>query len=90
MDQVVKEIPSLNEAKNKVEIVVHIAEDLDDAQRNNLVVALEQNEGIVSAEFCPLRYHLMLVRYDRDQYSSQDVLSAVGVQKLQARLIGPI
>jgi hypothetical protein len=33
---------------------------------------------------------LMLVRYDRDQYSSQDVLSAVGVQKLQARLIGPI
>jgi hypothetical protein len=90
MDQVVKEIPSLNEAKNKVEIVVHIAENLDDAQRNNLVVALEQNEGIVSAEFCPLRYHLMLVRYDRDQYSSQDVLSAVNDKNLQARLIGPI
>ena len=90
MDQVAHEMPILNEAKNTVEIVVHISENLDDSQRNNLVVALGQNEGIVSAEFCPLRYHLMLVRYDRDQYSSLDVLSAVGVQKLQARLIGPI
>lgn len=90
MDQVAHEMPTLNEAKNTVEIVVHISENLDDSQRNNLVVALGQNEGIVSAEFCPLRYHLMLVRYDRDQYSSLDVLSAVGVQKLQARLIGPI
>ena len=90
MDQVAHEMPTRNEAKSTVEIVVHISENLDDSQRNNLVVALGQNEGIVSAEFCPLRYHLMLVRYDRDQYSSQDVLSAVGVQKLQARLIGPI
>jgi hypothetical protein len=59
-------------------------------QRNNLVVALENEDSIVSAEFCPLHYHLMLVRYDRDQYSSQDVLGAVSAQKLQARLIGPI
>jgi len=90
MDQVVHDMPTLDVAKNTVEIVVHISESLDDVQRNNLVVALEQNEGIVSAEFCPLRYHLMLVRYDREQYSSQDVLSAVNDQKLQARLIGPI
>ena len=90
MDQVVKEMPVLDEVKDTVEIVVHIAEDLDDGQRHNLVVALEQSEGITSAEFCPLRYHLMLVKYDRDQYSSQDVLSAVNDQNLQARLIGPI
>jgi hypothetical protein len=90
MDQIVRDMPTLNVAKNTVEIVVHISETLDDAQRNNLVVALEQKGAIVSAEFCPLRYHLMLVRYDRDQYSSQDVLSAVSDRKLQARLIGPI
>jgi len=90
MDQVAHDMPTLNMAQNTVEIVVHISDSLDDAQRNNLVVALKQNEGIVSAEFCPLRYHLMLVRYDREQYSSQDVLSAVNDQKLQARLIGPI
>ena len=90
MDQVVHEMPTLNEAKNTVEIVVHISEDLEDRQRNNLVAALDNENGIVSAEFCPLRYHLMLVRYDREQFSSQDVLRAVGAQKLQARLIGPI
>ena len=90
MNQVAREMSFLNEAKNTVEIVVHISENLDDVQRNNLLVALEQNAGIVSAEFCPLRYHLMLVRYDRDQYSSQDALRAVSDQKLQARLIGPI
>ena len=90
MNQVVQDMPILDEAKNAVEIVVHISENLEDMQRNNLVVALENEDSIVSAEFCPLRYHLMLVRYDRDQYSSQDVLGAVSAQKLQARLIGPI
>jgi len=90
MDMVVENIPILDEAKNTVEIVVHISENLEDMQRNNLVIALENEDGIVSAEFCHLRYHLMLVRYNRDQYSSQDVLGAVSAQKLQARLIGPI
>jgi phosphoribosyl-ATP pyrophosphohydrolase len=90
MDQVVHEMPTLDMAKNTVEIVVHISESLDDVQRNNLVAALEQNDSIVSAEFCPLRYHLMLVRYDRERYSSQDVLNAVSDRELQARLIGPI
>jgi len=90
MDQVVQNMPILDEAKNVVEIVVHVSENLEGMQRNNLVVALEKEDGIVSAEFCPLRYHLMLVRYDKDQYSSQNVLGAVSAQKLQARLIGPI
>jgi len=90
MNQVVQDMPILDEAKNTVEIVVHVSENLEERQRSNLMVALENKDGIVSAEFCPLRYHLMLVRYDKDQYSSQDVLGAVSGQKLQARLIGPI
>jgi hypothetical protein len=90
MDMVVENMPVLDEAKNIVEIVVHVSENLEERQRSNLVTALDNKDGIVSAEFCPLRYHLMLVRYDKDQYSSQDVLSAVSGQKLEARLIGPI
>ena len=90
MDQVVHEMPTLNEAKNTVEIVVHISENLEDRQRNNLAIALGEEDSIVSAEFCSLRQHLMLVRYDRDQHSSQDVLNAFKAKKLQARLIGPI
>jgi len=90
MDMVIENMPVLDVAKNTVEIVVHISENLEERQRSNLVAALENKDGIASAEFCPLRYHLMLVRYDKDQYSSQDVLSAVSGQNLQARLIGPI
>jgi len=72
------------------EIVVHIIETLDEKQREELVNALESNGGITTAEFCPLRYHLMLVRYDRDLYSSQDVLDRVKSQNVDARLIGPV
>jgi hypothetical protein len=90
MDQVVQQMPPRSVANHRVEVVVHISGQLDDKQRNNLVVALENNDGIVSAEFCHLRNHLMLVRYDRDHYSSHDVLTAFEAQKVTARLIGPI
>lgn len=90
MDQVVHQMPQLEAAKNTVEVVVHISEHLDDRQRNNLVVALKNKNGIVSAEFCHLRDHLMLVRYDRENYSSQHVLNAFRAHKINARLIGPI
>ena len=78
------------EPDHTVEIVVHITENLGEQRRGNLVSALEDSGGITTAEFCPLRYHLMLVRYDRDLYSSQDVLNRVTSQNINARLIGPV
>jgi hypothetical protein len=78
------------EPEHTVEIVVHITETLGEQQRGDLVAALEDSRGITTAEFCPLRYHLMLVRYDRDLYSSQDVLNRVQSQNINARLIGPV
>jgi hypothetical protein len=88
MGQVLSSIRS--EPAHTVEIVVHVSENLEEGQRSDLVNALQRQEGITSVEFCPLRYHLMLVRYDRDRYSSQDVLGSVRSQKLHARLIGPV
>ena len=79
-----------SEPANTVEIIVHISENLGETRRNDLVDALEKEESIVSAEFCPLRYHLMLVRYDRDISSSQGVLASVRTQNNNARLIGPV
>ena len=79
-----------NEPDHTVEIVVHITETLGEHRREDLVAALEDSGGITTAEFCPLRYHLILVRYDRDLYSSQDVLERVTSQNVSARLIGPI
>ena len=79
-----------NEPEHTVEIVVHITETMGEKRRGDLVTALENNGGIVAAEFCPLRYHLLLVRYDRDMYSSQDVLGRFNSQNVNARLIGPV
>ena len=79
-----------NEPDHTIEIIVHITENLDEQHRGNLVSSLGNNDCIVAAEFCPLRYHLMLVRYDRDLYSSQDVLAMVKSHNVDARLIGPV
>jgi hypothetical protein len=79
-----------NEIDHIVEIIVHINENLREQQRADLIIALEGDDGITAAEFCPLRYHLILVRYDRDLYSSQDVLERVTSKNVSARLIGPI
>ena len=79
-----------NQPAHTVEIVVHISETLGEERRKELVDALEGEGSIVSAEFCPLHYHLMLVRYDWDQALSQDVLNSVMAQNYHARLIGPV
>ena len=78
------------EPDHSVEIVIHVDETLSEHRRADLVRALENNAGIISAEFCPLRYHLMLVRYDRETLSSQDVLGKVNDQDVHAVLIGPL
>ena len=88
MGQVIGNIE--NEPEHTIEIVVHITENMEEPQRGNLVAALVNDGGIVSVEFCPLRYHLMLVRYDKDMYSSQDVLGRVTSHNVDARLIGPV
>ena len=78
------------DADHVVEIVVHIDETLGEDRRRDLVSALEANGDIRAAEFCPLRYHLMLVQYDRDTMTSQDVLGKVMAENVHAKLIGPV
>jgi hypothetical protein len=88
MEQAVQHVA--NEAKNAVEIVVHVSEDLGKEQQNLVVSALEKTDGIIGAEFCLLRNHLVLTKYDRDIYSSHDVLKSFNSLNLKAKLIGPI
>jgi hypothetical protein len=78
------------EAGRNIEIVVHINESLEEHRRKELVNALEDSDGIYTAEFCPFRYHLMLVQYDRERLSSQDVLNRVTDLRVKAQLIGPM
>lgn len=88
MNQVAQHLP--NEEKRAVEVVVHISKDLGDEQRNLVVSALEKTDGILGAEFCPSRNHLVLAKYDKNVFSSQDVLKQFNSMNLEARLIGPI
>jgi hypothetical protein len=78
------------EPDNSVEIVIHVDETLADDGRTALVRALENSAGILSAEFCPLRYHLLLVRYDRTLFNSQEVLGKVNDHDVHGVLIGPV
>jgi len=75
---------------NVVEIVVHVKEDLGEVQQHQVVSALEKTDGIIGAEFCPLRNHLVLAKYNKDIFSSQEVLKSFYSLNLDARLIGPI
>ena len=88
MDNAAQQMPI--EAKNVVEIVVYIKKDLEEEQQNLVVSALEKTDGIIGAEFCLLRNHLMLAKYDKDIFSSQDVLKSFNSLNIEAKLIGPI
>ena len=80
----------MRNGNSKIEVIIHVDETLDEARRRDLAGALEQHAGIYAAEFCPLRYHLMLINYDREQLSSQDILGLVSGERVTAQLIGPI
>jgi hypothetical protein len=79
-----------DEPVNNVEIIVHINETLDGVGRNGLQAVMLKDNGVFSAEFCPLRYHLLLVQYDRTKLTSRDVLARVVAQNLTAQIVGPI
>ena len=88
MNQVAQPLP--NQEKRAVEIVVHVSKDLGGEQRNLVVSALEKTDGIIGAEFCVTRNHLVIAKYDRDIMSSQGVLKSFNSLNLEAKLIGPI
>jgi hypothetical protein len=84
-------VPVIDKTNNSIEIVIHINETLDGATRKLLQAAiLEKDNGMLSAEFTPLRYHLLVVQYDRKKLNSRGALAIVMAQSLAAQLVGPI
>jgi hypothetical protein len=88
MNQVAQHLPA--EGKCAVEVVVYIKKDLGEEQQNLVISALQQTDGIMGAEFCVMRNHLVLAKYDKEIMSSQDVLKSFNSLNLEAKLIGPI
>ena len=79
-----------DEPVNHAEVILHIKETLDSTSRNELQAVMLGDSGVFSAEFCPLRYHLLLVQYDSAQMNSRDVLAIVLEQNFTAQIIDPI
>ena len=75
---------------HKVEVVVHVDDVLEENQQAELINDLRKHGGVEEARFTPGRAHLMVIDYDRDQLSAQDVLDHVRRDHLRAELIGPI
>jgi len=88
MNQVAQNLP--NKEKSAVEIVLYISKNLGNEQRSLVVSTLEKTDGIMGAQFCLTRNHLMLAKYDKDIMTSQDVLKSFNSLNLEAKLIGPI
>lgn len=75
---------------HKVEIVVHVDDVLGEAEQAELVSDLIKHGGVEEAHFTPGRAHLMVIDYDRDQTTAQDVLEQVKRDNLRAELVGPM
>jgi len=74
--------------KDSVGVVVHINENLDGDNRQELSQKVVSLEGVLSAdvqEQCP---HLMIVDYDPNQTKSVDVLGGVKNSGVHAQLVG--
>ena len=75
---------------HKVEVVVHVDDVLDAAQQAELINDLRKHGGVEEAHFTPGRAHLLVIDYDRDQVSAQEVLECVRSGHLRAELVGPV
>jgi hypothetical protein len=71
-----------------VDVTIHIGENLEESQRQGLVEAVRQREGVVSVGYHDDKPHLMMVEYNPAQVNSQQLLGLVKGQGVHAELIG--
>lgn len=70
------------------DIMMHIDEDLNKAQRDELESFVREQDGVVALGYHDEKPHLMLIEYNPDKVSSSDLLSRVQDRGLHAELVG--
>ena len=73
---------------NMCDVMLHIDEELGDMQRDLLENHVREQRGVIGLGFHKERPHLMIVEFNPDQTTSQDLLATVTSQGLHAELIG--
>jgi len=67
-----------------IDIIRHVDEKSEETRQADRVDVLEGIDGLNSAEHCPLRWHLLLIDYEREILNSQQVLTGVVVNTSHA------
>lgn len=73
---------------SRIDVVIHIDENLDDARIHSLERGLGDLEGVFSACVNDKARHLMLIDYDPENIRAQDLLHHVQGNGVHAELIG--
>lgn len=84
------DITELNNSKAKLDIIVHVDEQLDEQSRKRVEYAMTRATGVKRAYFNDHRQHLLIIGYDPALTNSSRILKHVKKQQLNAQLIGGI
>jgi hypothetical protein len=71
-----------------VDVTVHIDESVDHAARERIADSVRALEGVVAAVTHDERPHLMVIEYNPDKVTSQQILSRVKSAGVHAELVG--
>ena len=71
-----------------VDVMIHIDPETTHQVRDNLRDLILNNNGVAAAAFHDDKPHLMIVEYDPDVISSQQLLQVVIQQGCHAELVG--
>ena len=80
-------VTELNNRNTKLDIVVHVDEQLDEQNRKRVEHAMIKARGVERARFNNDRQHLLIIGYDPEQTSSSKILKLVKKQQINAHRI---
>jgi len=73
---------------NAVDVLVHIDQTLNHDRLAAVTRAIAAVNGVATAEGHDAKPHLVIVTYDPEKVSSQQILAAVKAQGVSAELVG--
>ncbi len=70
------------------DIMLHIDEDLNEEQQGLLETQMRDQKGVVGLGYHSTQPHLMIVEYDKQETTPEELLHAVSDFGLHAELVG--
>ena len=73
---------------NTNEVVLHIAESLDEDALHSLEEGIRHDAGVISVGHNPQRSHMIMVVYDSDSTRASSLLHTLHERGLHAQVVG--